>query len=192
MLVDPMNQASYCCKQLLSSFKLRGLFQAEEETIYREEYITFINEHHHRRIHPEMQYLKLLIADTIDFVSSQEALRSRRHLTRIFHLSCLVMDEHQFIFPAVKFGSVKTDDTTSAMFDMLFPHAVIPRQCGPRVRCYYVQFFYFLFSQFGANVWVYRTQQYLSHLFIYFVFICCCFSSLLCLSVLQSVKSQTR
>ena len=42
-----------------------------------------------RRFHPKMQQPKLFIADTIDFVTSREALRSHLHLTRISRLSCL-------------------------------------------------------------------------------------------------------
>ena len=33
MLVDPIEQATYCFKQLFNSFRLRGIFQADEETL---------------------------------------------------------------------------------------------------------------------------------------------------------------
>ena len=68
-----------------------------------------------------MQQPKLLIANAIDFISRQEALRTRRHLTRIFRLSCLCLDEPRFSFPPVKFGSIKTDDHSCIMFDVVAP-----------------------------------------------------------------------
>ena len=42
-------------------------------------------------------------------------------MTRIFRLSCLCLDEPRFSFPAVKYGSVNTDDPTSAVFDVVAP-----------------------------------------------------------------------
>ena len=101
LFVDTMEQAAYCFKNLFSSFRLRGVFQSEEETVYIEEYLSFIDEL--RRTHPEMQQPKLLFADTIDFVSKQPALKSRVHLTRIFRLSCLCIDEPRFMLTPVRF-----------------------------------------------------------------------------------------
>ena len=87
-----------------------------------------------RRIHSEMQQPKLLIADAIDFVSSQEALRSRRHLTRIFRFSCRCLDEPRFTFPAVKFSSMRTDDQTSALFIVIAPIHSYLWQCSNVAR----------------------------------------------------------
>ena len=119
LFVDTMEQAAYCFKNLFSSFRLRGVVQSEEETVYIEEYLSFIDEL--RRTHPEMQQPKLLIAETFDFVSKQPALKSRVHLTRIFRLSCLCIDEPRFMFTPVRFGSNKTDEPTSVMFDIVAP-----------------------------------------------------------------------
>ena len=119
LFVDTMEQAAYFFKTLFSSFRLRGVFQSEEETVYIEEYFSFIDEL--RRTHPEIQQAKLLIADTIDFVSKQPALKSRIRLTRIFRLSCLCIDEPRFTFAPVRFGSNKTDEPTSVMFDIVAP-----------------------------------------------------------------------
>ena len=102
-LVDPIEQATYCFKQLFSSFKLQGVFQSDEEIIYLDECLSFIDEL--RKSHPGVQQPKMLIADAVEFISQQDALKSRRYLTRIFHLSCLRLDEPRFIFPAVRFGS---------------------------------------------------------------------------------------
>ena len=119
LLVDPVEQATYCYKQLFTSFRFRGVVDPGEEPVYTDEYFSFVNEL--KRLHLDMQQSKMLIADAIDFISKQEALRTRRHLTRIFRLSCLCLDEPRFIFPPVKFGSVKTDDPTCNMFDVLAP-----------------------------------------------------------------------
>ena len=114
-----MEQAAYCFKNLFSSFRFRGVFQPEEETIYIEEYLSIIDEL--RRTQPEMQQPKLLIADTIDFVSKQPALKSRVYLSRIFRLSCLCIDEPRFTFAPVRFGSNKTDEPKSVLFDIVAP-----------------------------------------------------------------------
>ena len=119
LLVDPVEQATYCYKQLFTSFRLRGVVDPGEEPVYTDEYLSFVDEL--RPLHPDMQQPKLLIADAIDFISKQDALRTRRHLTRIFRLSCLCLDEPRFSFPPVRFGSVKTDDPTCVMFDVLAP-----------------------------------------------------------------------
>ena len=119
LLIDPVEQASYCFKQLFTSFRLRGVFQSDEESIYLEEYLSFIDEL--RRVHPEVQQPKLLINDAVYFISQQEFLKPRRHLTRIFQLSCLCLDEPRFSFPAVRFGSVRTDEPTCSMFDIVAP-----------------------------------------------------------------------
>ena len=119
LLLDPVEQATYCFKQLFMSFRLRGVFRADEETVYLEEYLSFIDEL--RRAHPEVQQPKLLINDAIDFISRQGLLKSRQHLSRIFRLSCLCLDEPRFTFPAVRFGSVRTDEPTCSMFDIVAP-----------------------------------------------------------------------
>ena len=119
LLVDPMDRACYCFKQLFTSFRLRGVVDSSEETVYAEEYLSFVDEL--RRLHPDMQQPKLLIADAVDFISGQEALKTRRHLNRIFRFSCLCLDEPRLSFPGVEFGSVKTDDPTCSMFDVVTP-----------------------------------------------------------------------
>ena len=57
----------------------------------------------------------------MDFITRQDALKSRRYLTPIFGLSCLCLEESRFSFPAVRYGSVKTDYPTSPMFDVVAP-----------------------------------------------------------------------
>ena len=119
MLVDPIEQATYCFRQLFTSFRLRGIFLSDEETLYLEEYLSFIDEL--RRAHPDVQQPKLLIVDAVEFIPRQDALKARRYLTRIFRLSCLCLDEPRYSFTAVIFGSLNTDDPTSHVFDVVAP-----------------------------------------------------------------------
>ena len=119
MLVEPLENAAYCFKQLFTSFRLRGLLQPEEETVYTEEYMSFLDIL--RQSHPGVQQPKLLIADTIEFVCGQESFKSRLYLRRIFRLSCLCLDEPRMSFPLVKFGFQRTDDPLSPMFDVIAP-----------------------------------------------------------------------
>ena len=117
MLVDHLENASYCFKQLFTSFRLRGVFQSDEESVYTEEYLSFLDVI--RSSHPDNQQPKLLIV--IEFVSGQEALAARPHLRRIFRLSCLCLDAPRMSFIPVKFGSHRTDDPLSSMFDVIAP-----------------------------------------------------------------------
>ena len=74
-----------------------------------------------RQLHPGIQQPKLLIAVAIEFVSSQEALKFWPHLYRVFRLSCLCLDEPRLSFTLVKFGSHRTEDPLSSMFDVVAP-----------------------------------------------------------------------
>ena len=105
--------------QLFTSFRLREVVQPEEESIYTEEYMSFLDVL--RQQHPEIQHPKLLIADVIDFISSEESLGARPHLRRIFPSSCLCLDEPRMSFAPVKIGSHRTDDPVSPMFDVIAP-----------------------------------------------------------------------
>ena len=93
--------------------------QAADESICVEEYLSFIDIL--REMHPGIQQPKLLIADAIEFISGQEALKTRPHVHRLFRLSCLCLDEPRLFFYPVKFGSHRTDDPFSPMFDVVAP-----------------------------------------------------------------------
>ena len=67
MLIDPLEQATYCFKQLFTSVRLRGIFQSNEEALHLEEDLSFIDEL--RRSHPDVQQPKLLIADAVIFIT---------------------------------------------------------------------------------------------------------------------------
>ena len=119
MLDDPISLATFCFKELFTSFRLRGVLLADEETINFEEYLSFLDEL--RKLHPNISQPKLLIPDVIELVCGQESYRSRPHLMRTFRLSCLCLDDPRVSFPPVKFGTVHTDDPKSPMFDVVTP-----------------------------------------------------------------------
>ena len=105
-----MEQASYCFKQLFTSFRFRGVVESAEEPVYTDKYLFLVDEL--RRLHSDLQQPILLIAEAIDFISGKAAPMTTRHLTRIFGISCLCLDKPRFSFPAVSFGS---------MFDVVAP-----------------------------------------------------------------------
>ena len=115
----PLSQALYCYKQLFRSFQLRGYFQPDEESIYTEEYLSFLDEL--RKELPELDQPRVIITDAITYISEHEPLQTRPHLTRIFRLSCLCLDEDYTNMPTVKFGSVRKDDPKSKFIDTIFP-----------------------------------------------------------------------
>ena len=119
LLVDPLDNAAYCFRQLFASFRLRGVVQPDEESIYTEEYMSSLNVF--RQQHLDIQQPKLRIADEINFVSGQESLVARPHLRRIFRLSGLCLDEPRMSFAPVKLGSHRSDDPLSPMFDVIAP-----------------------------------------------------------------------
>ena len=152
-----MEQAPYCFKQLLCSFRLLGVVEAEEEPVYTDEYLSFVKIFHSkdewRRLHPDMQQPELLIADGTDFVSRQDALKTRGHLARIFRLYCHCLDEPRFSFPTVRLSSTKTDDSTSSMFDVVAP---IQSFLGSVSRGLDFWLLSFSLAEFGANLWQHR------------------------------------
>ena len=115
----PLGQALYCYKQLFRSFQLRGYFQPDEESVYTEEYLSFLDEL--RKELPELDQHRVIITDAVIYISTHEALQSRLHLARIFRLSCLCLDEDYTSMPTVKFGSVRTDDPKSKLIDTILP-----------------------------------------------------------------------
>ena len=70
---------------------------------------------------PNMTQPRFIIVDAISFVSGHEALRSPLHLSRIFRLSCLCLDESYTEMPIVKFEPVITDDPKSKLIDTILP-----------------------------------------------------------------------
>ena len=43
-LVDPVEQATYCFKQLFTSFRLRGVVESVEEPVYTDEYLSLLTQ----------------------------------------------------------------------------------------------------------------------------------------------------
>ena len=119
MFRSPLSQALYCFKQLFRSFHLRGYFQADDESILTEEYLSFLDEL--RKEMPDLEQPRVIILEAVSYISKHSALQSRPNLTRIFKLSCLCLDESYTSMPVVKFGPVRTDDPKSKLIDTILP-----------------------------------------------------------------------
>ena len=63
----------------------------------------------------------LLITDTVGFLVGLSFLRTRRLLYRLFTLSCLCLDEPFQTLPDVKFNSIRTDEPSSRIADVILP-----------------------------------------------------------------------
>ena len=119
MFRSPLSQALHCFKQLFRSFHVRGYYQANDESICTEEYLSFVDEL--RKEFPDLDQPRVIITDAVTFISGHVALSSRPHLTRIFRLSCLCLDQGYTAMPPVKFGPVQTDDSKSKLIDTVLP-----------------------------------------------------------------------
>ena len=119
MFRSPLSQALYCFKQLFRSFQLRGYYQPDDESICTEEFLSFLDKL--RKEFPDLDQPRVIILDAVSFISSHVTLHSRPHLTRIFRLSCLCLDQNFNVKPAVKFGLVRADDPKSKLIDTVLP-----------------------------------------------------------------------
>ena len=116
---SPLSQALYCFKQLFRSFHSRGYCQADDESIYTEEYLSFLDEL--RKEFPDLDQPRVIIIDAVSFISGHVTLLTRPHLARIFRLCCLCLDQNYTPMPTVKFGSVRTDDPKCQLVDSILP-----------------------------------------------------------------------
>ena len=116
---SPLSQALYCFKQLFRSFHVRGYYQADDESICTEEYLSFLDEL--RKEYPDLDQLRVIITDAVAFISGHVTLLSRPRLARIFRLSCLCLDQGYSAMPPVKLGPVRTDDPKSKLIDTILP-----------------------------------------------------------------------
>ena len=119
LLVDPPELGTYCLRQLLSSFRLRGYYDATEESECLDEYATIMDSL--RQQYPGISQPSLLIADTVDFLVGQESLQTRPLLHKLFKLSCLRLDVPFPQLPGVKFWNVDSEDPTSQLIDLVQP-----------------------------------------------------------------------
>ena len=83
----PLEQAVYCFKRLFRSFQLRNYFTADNESICTQEYLSFLDGL--RKEMPGLVQPRVIITDAVTFISSDESLKQRPHLVRLFRLSCL-------------------------------------------------------------------------------------------------------
>ena len=119
MFRSPLSQALYCFKQLFRSFQLRGYYHPDDESICIEEYLSFLDEL--RKEFPDLDQPIVIISDAVSFISGHVTLQLRPHLTRIFKLSCLCLDQNFNAMTAVKFVPVRTDDPKSMLIDTILP-----------------------------------------------------------------------
>ena len=119
LLNSPFTLATRCFSKLFMSFRLRCYFSTTDETQAQEEYLSFVDEL--RVKFNEFDQPTLLIPDTIDFIMGQTTIHTRSILLRCFKFASLCLDEPFRSLPTVKFGSVKTDDHTSQLVDVVLP-----------------------------------------------------------------------
>ena len=119
LLKSPLALANKCFSKLCMSFRFRGYFVATEETQAQEEYLSYVDEL--RVKFSEFDQPTLLIPDTITFIMGQTSIQTRPLLLRCFKLACLCLDEPFRSLPAVKFGSVNTDNYASKLIDVILP-----------------------------------------------------------------------
>ena len=111
---SPLSQALFCFKQLFRSFHVRGYYQADDESICTEEYLSFLDEL--RKEYPDLDQPRVIILDAVAFISGHVTLLSRPHLAWIFKLSCLCLDQGYSAMPPVR-----TDDPKSKLIDTILP-----------------------------------------------------------------------
>ena len=117
MLCDPSEHASYNFKELFTILKHRGHFQANEEFLYTEEYLSILVKL--RRIYPKMTQPTLLVPLSVELLCSQLSLRTRYRLSPIFRLSRLCLDEPHVDLPTVKFGCKCSNDFKRKLVDVI-------------------------------------------------------------------------
>ena len=77
MFRSPLGQALYCFRQLFRSFQLRGYFQADDESICTEEYLSFVDELRKEMLDLDQPRVKIL--DAVSHLFRNVALQSRPH-----------------------------------------------------------------------------------------------------------------
>ena len=119
MLKFPLSLATKCYHSLFATFRLRGYFTIEQESLAHEEYVSFVDELRVR--FAEFDQPTLLVPDTVDFLMEQTTLSTRPLLLQSLKWACLCLDEPFRPLPSVKFSSVNTEDPTSKLVDVYCP-----------------------------------------------------------------------
>ena len=84
-----------------------------------EEYHSFLEDL--KRNYPDLVQPTVFISDSVTFLMELPSLRCRPLLFKLFRLACLCLNEPFQILPAVKFGSVDSEDPTSRLVDVILP-----------------------------------------------------------------------
>ena len=117
LLIGP--HATNCHCQLSTSFRLGNTHTSDQETICSEEYLTFLDDL--RRNFSFLVQPNLFIPDTNYFLVDSPASHSCPLLHEVFLQVYLCLDESFHSLPAVKFGSVDSDNPTSSLLDVILP-----------------------------------------------------------------------
>ena len=115
----PTEQASRCFIELYNSFRLRNWVPEDGLSLYRDEYMTFVD--HLRVSYSVSQKGEKLIPDVVSFLTSHPALRDRPHLLYIFELSCLCLTEASETPAVVRFADVDTSSVKCFLSDVIQP-----------------------------------------------------------------------
>ena len=119
LLLGPISHAVHCHLQLFTSFRLRGIFTTEQESLSSEEYLSSLDDL--RRCYPDSTQPTLLVSSTVKFLIDTPSLRNHPLLHKLFRLACLCLDESFQDPPVVKFGSITSVDPASCLVDVILP-----------------------------------------------------------------------
>ena len=112
-------QASRCFADLYDSFRLRKWVPDDCLSLYRDEYLAFLD--HLRVTHSDLRKDPSSLLDLVDFLSPNVALRSRPHLLYLFELACLCLTENSSPLEPVKFCGEDTSDYRCRYVEVLQP-----------------------------------------------------------------------
>ena len=126
----PVTLASMCFSKLFTTFRLHGYHILEEKSRALEEYLCFVAE-----IRISYADFDQLITETFGFLLRQTTLHSRPLLLRCFKLACLCLDEPFRPSPVIKFSSVKCDDRSSKLIDVVLPVKSLFHKVPGAIQC---------------------------------------------------------
>ena len=115
----PLDVASRCFGELFSSFRLKSWVQTGDLTLYRDEYLSFVDGL--RITHPTYRGDPDSVPDLVDLLAPLTSLQTRRRLLHIFRLTCLCLTEVGPSLPVVSFGSVGTANENNNFVDVIQP-----------------------------------------------------------------------
>ena len=119
MFEMPLDFATKCFAELYRGFRLWGWVQDPGEKICRDEYIDVLT--HLRGSKVSLTSTPSAFYDLVNFLSKLPALRERKHVYRLFKLSCLCLADKSPTLPIVSFGNVSTANLNCQSTDVVLP-----------------------------------------------------------------------